>query len=204
MLRKQSGPIKSFKKKGFCKRGCDYKGSSYLVGNNIKKDKIMENSSVQAWDGFKTNKWQDEINVRDFIVNNYTPYEGDDSFLAPATERTQKMWKTVAELMKKEMAEKDEVEIKQYSVIYQAIEDVENALKGMLAPKFEEKMQELEKIINELENGEIDLDSSIEKYTKAMKLVSDCEKKLNEVEEKVNKILKENGTLEDFNIEENA
>ena len=40
----------------------------------------------------------------------------------------------------KEMADKDEVEIKQYSVIYQAIEDVENALKGMLAPKFEEKI----------------------------------------------------------------
>ena len=62
----------------------------------------MENSSVKAWEGFKTSKWQDEINVRDFIVNNYTPYEGDDSFLAPATERTEKMWKTVAELMKKE------------------------------------------------------------------------------------------------------
>lgn len=62
----------------------------------------MENSSVKAWEGFKTNKWQDEINVRDFIVNNYTPYEGDDSFLAPATARTEKMWKTVAELMKKE------------------------------------------------------------------------------------------------------
>ena len=70
--------------------------------------------------------------------------------------------------------------------------------------KFEDNLKELETIINELENGEIDLDSSIEKYTKAMKLVSTCEKKLNEVEEKVNKILNENGELEDFNIEENA
>lgn len=70
--------------------------------------------------------------------------------------------------------------------------------------KFEEKMQELEKIINELENEEIDLDLSIEKYTKAMKLVNECEKKLTEIEEKVNKILNENGTLEEFNIEENA
>ena len=70
--------------------------------------------------------------------------------------------------------------------------------------KFEDNLKELETIIQELENGEIDLDSSIEKYTKAMKLVSTCEKKLNEVEEKVNKILNENGTLEDFNIEENA
>mgnify|MGYP003571574655 CR=1 FL=1 len=70
--------------------------------------------------------------------------------------------------------------------------------------KFEDKLKELETIVNELENGEIDLDSSIEKYTKAMKLVSVCEKKLNEVEEKVNKILNENGTLENFSIEENA
>lgn len=70
--------------------------------------------------------------------------------------------------------------------------------------KFEENLKELETIISELENGEIDLDSSIEKYTKAMKLVATCEKKLNEVEEKVNKILNENGELEDFNVEENA
>ena len=70
--------------------------------------------------------------------------------------------------------------------------------------KFEDNLKELEKIINELENGEIDLDASIEKYTKAMKLVTTCEKKLNEVEERVNKILNENGELEDFNIEENA
>ncbi len=70
--------------------------------------------------------------------------------------------------------------------------------------KFEDNLKELETIIQELENGEIDLDSSIEKYTKAMKLVSTCEKKLNEVEEKVNKILNENGSLENFSIEENA
>lgn len=70
--------------------------------------------------------------------------------------------------------------------------------------KFEDNLKELETIIHELENGEIDLDSSIEKYTKAMKLVSECEKKLNEVEEKVNKILNENGELEEFSIEENA
>lgn len=70
--------------------------------------------------------------------------------------------------------------------------------------KFEDNLKELETIIHELENGEIDLDSSIEKYTKAMKLVSECEKKLNTVEEKVNKILNENGNLEEFSIEENA
>lgn len=62
----------------------------------------MENTQEKAWEGFKTNKWQDEINVRDFIQHNYTPYEGDDSFLADATPRTKKLWDEVAALMKKE------------------------------------------------------------------------------------------------------
>ena len=65
---------------------------------------------------------------------------------------------------------------------------------------FEEKVKELEQIINELESGEIDLEDSIEKYTKAMKLVSECDEKLKSIEEQVNKIVKENGTIEDFTI----
>ena len=64
-----------------------------------------------------------------------------------------------------------------------------------------EKMKDLETIVNELESGEIDLDSSIEKYTQAMKLVKECDEKLKTVEEQVNKIVTENGTIEDFNIE---
>ena len=68
--------------------------------------------------------------------------------------------------------------------------------------KYEDKVKELEEIVNELESGEIDLDSSIEKYTKAMKLVKECDSKLKNIEEQVNKILKENGELEDFSIEE--
>ena len=67
--------------------------------------------------------------------------------------------------------------------------------------KFEEKLKELETIINELESGEIDLDSSIDKYTEAMKLVKECDEKLKNVEEKVNKIVTENGDLEDFEVE---
>ena len=66
---------------------------------------------------------------------------------------------------------------------------------------FEEKLKELENIVSELESGEIDLDSSIEKYTYAMKLVKQCDEKLKNVEEKVNKIVTENGTLENFEVE---
>ena len=68
--------------------------------------------------------------------------------------------------------------------------------------KFEEKIKKKKKIINELESGEIDLEDSIEKYTKAMKLVKECDEKLKNIEEQVNKIVTENGTLENFSIEE--
>ena len=66
--------------------------------------------------------------------------------------------------------------------------------------KFEELMQDLETIVKELENGEADLDNSIKKYTEAMTIIKLCNEKLNDAEEKVNKILKEDGTLEKFEI----
>ena len=54
------------------------------------------------WNGFKSGAWQNEINVRDFIQQNYKPYEGDDSFLAGATDRTNDMMKKVNGLFKLE------------------------------------------------------------------------------------------------------
>ena len=57
-----------------------------------------------AWNEFNSGDWQSEINVRDFIQKNYTPYEGNDAFLADATERTKKLWDEVLELYKKEKA----------------------------------------------------------------------------------------------------
>jgi len=56
----------------------------------------------QEWTGFTPGKWTQEIDVRDFIQKNVTPYTGDESFLSSATERTQALWKQVAELMKQE------------------------------------------------------------------------------------------------------
>ena len=56
----------------------------------------------EQWNGFNLGDWQDEINVRDFIQKNYTPYEGDDSFLTQPTERTKKLWDEVLDLYKKE------------------------------------------------------------------------------------------------------
>ena len=55
------------------------------------------------WQGFIPGKWSnDEVDVRDFIQKNYTPYEGDGSFLKPATEATKKLWDEILELSRKE------------------------------------------------------------------------------------------------------
>ena len=56
----------------------------------------------EQWNKFQPGDWQKEINIRDFIQNNYTPYEGDSSFLKGTTEKTKKLWDEVLELYKKE------------------------------------------------------------------------------------------------------
>lgn len=55
------------------------------------------------WDGFKGGIWQEDIDVRDFIQKNYTPYEGDESFLAPATEATKTLWQQVLDYKAEEI-----------------------------------------------------------------------------------------------------
>ncbi len=67
---------------------------------------------------------------------------------------------------------------------------------------FEDKIKKLEKIVSELENGEVGLDKAIEKYSEAMALAKECSDKLNDVTLKVNKIMLDNGSLEDFEVEE--
>ena len=57
---------------------------------------------TEFWEGFRPGKWQQEIHVRDFIQKNYTPYEGDGSFLEGPTEQTKTLWEAVLELMKEE------------------------------------------------------------------------------------------------------
>ncbi len=56
----------------------------------------------QEWKDFEGKAWKDEINVRDFIQSNYTPYEGDDSFLVGPTDRTKKLWDEVLKLYERE------------------------------------------------------------------------------------------------------
>ena len=59
-------------------------------------------ATADAWRGFKPGLWQRDINVRWFIQQNYTPYDGDGAFLAPPTERTRRIWKRLEDLFVQE------------------------------------------------------------------------------------------------------
>lgn len=72
-----------------------------LVKTNCHlKEAIMK----EQWQGFKGSKWQDEVDVRDFIQNNYKPYDGDESFLEGPTESTNTLWEKLQKLQKEERA----------------------------------------------------------------------------------------------------
>ncbi|GAA4496901.1 formate C-acetyltransferase [Pseudaeromonas paramecii] len=62
----------------------------------------LNEKCLKAWEGFQPGAWQTEVNTRDFIQKNYTPYEGDESFLAGATDATTKLWDKVMEGIKEE------------------------------------------------------------------------------------------------------
>ena len=67
---------------------------------------------------------------------------------------------------------------------------------------FEDQIKELEKIVKDLENGNVPLDEAIEKFNIAMKLSNSCNEKLKSAEESINKVLNKDGKLEDFEIKE--
>jgi formate C-acetyltransferase len=67
----------------------------------VSQEKAAD-GTISAWSGFRSGIWQREIDVRDFIQQNYAPYEGDESFLAPATDRTHRIWNRLNELFVEE------------------------------------------------------------------------------------------------------
>ena len=71
-----------------------------MTATATKQEKAAATES--PWEGFKGALWQREINVRAFIQLNYTPYDGDESFLAPATARTKKIWEKLTQLFVEE------------------------------------------------------------------------------------------------------
>src|SRR5262245_28574933 len=69
---------------------------------SVAPQETTPNNATGQWDGFNPGFWQSEINVRDFIQQNYEPYEGDESFHTSATERTRKIWDRLNELFVEE------------------------------------------------------------------------------------------------------
>ena len=90
-----------------------------------------------AWDGFRGEIWQEEINVRDFIQKNYTPYDGDEAFLADPTDRTQKLWNHVQKLQKEE---------REKGGVLECETEVVSGLTAYGAGYISEDMKELEQI----------------------------------------------------------
>ncbi|WP_035769364.1 formate C-acetyltransferase [Butyrivibrio sp. NC2002] len=92
----------------------------------------------EEWRGFKGNKWTDEVNLRDFIQNNYTMYEGDESFLADATEATDKLWGKLQELQKKE---------RENGGVLECETEVVSGLTAYGPGYIDESMKDLEKVV---------------------------------------------------------
>ncbi len=93
---------------------------------------------TEAYRGFKGTHWLADINVRDFIQNNYTPYEGDESFLADPTDATNKLWGRVQELQKEERANNGVLECET---------EIVSGLTAYGPGYIDESMKDLEKVV---------------------------------------------------------
>ena len=98
--------------------------------------KKMRNFS--QWDEFKGNRWKEKISVRDFVRDNYTPYDGDESFLEGPTEATNKLWGKLQELQKAERANKGVLDMET---------EVVTSLTAYGPGYIDESMKDLEKVV---------------------------------------------------------
>ncbi|MDD6845459.1 MAG: formate C-acetyltransferase [Clostridia bacterium] len=94
--------------------------------------------SFDQWNGFDGRLWKQEINVRDFIQKNYTPYDGDESFLVGPTEATNKLWGKLQELQKEERAKGGVLDMET---------EVVSGLTAYGPGYIDESMKELEKVV---------------------------------------------------------
>ena len=84
----------------------------------MKENLFDRPAMAQAWAGFKPGRWSETIDVRDFIQRNYTPYYGDESFLAGRTARTAELWNQVNSLIQEEVRSRTiKVDLKRFSGI---------------------------------------------------------------------------------------
>ena len=89
------------------------------------------------WNGFKPGNWQEEIDVRSFIQENFTQYDGDDSFLEGISDNTQKLWDRCLELLK------EEVKVRVLDIEMDAISGVNNFDPGYIIQEFEDIIRKI-------------------------------------------------------------
>ena len=102
------------------------------------KERMNMTAFEKAWRGFNGRVWREDVNVRDFIQQNYTPYDGDESFLAPPTEATDRLWGRLQELQKEERARGGVLECET---------EVVSGLTAYGPGYIDESMKELEKVV---------------------------------------------------------
>ncbi|MDD7429882.1 MAG: formate C-acetyltransferase [Oscillospiraceae bacterium] len=95
-------------------------------------------NNFEQWNGFKGVRWRDEVDTRDFIQNNYTPYEGNESFLEGPTEATNKLWDRLKELQKEERAKGGVLDMDTHIV---------SGLTSHKPGYIDENMKDLEKVV---------------------------------------------------------
>ena len=94
--------------------------------------------NFDQWNGFKGRLWKEEINVRDFVQNNYKPYDGDESFLEGPTEATNKLWGRLQELQKAE---------REHNGVLECETEVVSSLTAYGPGYIDESMKDLEQIV---------------------------------------------------------
>jgi formate C-acetyltransferase len=92
----------------------------------------------EAWRGFKGTHWKTDVNVRDFIQNNYKPYDGDESFLAGPTEATNRLWGRLQELQKEE---------REHNGVLECETEIVSSITAYGPGYIDESMKDLEKIV---------------------------------------------------------
>ena len=97
--------------------------------------------NFEQWNGFEGRLWKEEINVRDFIQNNYTPYDGDESFLEGPTEATNKLWEKLKAL---------QIEARKKGGVLECETEVVTSLTAYGPGYIDESMKDLEKVQDKL------------------------------------------------------
>ena len=106
--------------------------------NEKNEEEQQKMYSFDQWNGFDGRLWKQEINVRDFIQKNYTPYDGDESFLVGPTEATNKLWGKLQELQKEERAKGGVLDMET---------EVVSGLTAYGPGYIDESMKDLEKVV---------------------------------------------------------